>query len=350
MNQQTTFTHDISASIDNTVFGDSSYDRIFVLVDANTKNMCLPLIEGCTALQGAHTITIGDTDTCKTLETVTHVWSTLSNNGCTRHSCLLNLGGGMLTDVGGFAAATFKRGISFVNIPTTLLAMVDASTGGKTGINFNGLKNEIGVFQNAEAVIICTDFLKTLDCENLCSGFAEMLKHSLLSSKEIWARHLSVDLNDPDFKKLSSLIEESVNIKKSIVEQDPHELGIRKALNFGHTIGHALESFSISRGTPVLHGYAVAWGIVCELYLSTVLSGFPTTILRQTMSFIRENYGRMLITCDDYEQLYSLMQHDKKNTGNRISFTLLSDIGSVNIDCHAPKELVFEAFDFYRES
>lgn len=256
-----------------------------------------------------------------------------------------------MTDLGGFAASTFKRGIDFINIPTTLLAMVDASVGGKTGINFNGLKNEIGVFNNARFVILDTEFLRTLDDKNIRSGYAEMLKHGLISDEKHWAELLNFDLDHPDLKQLQTMLAYSVNVKKRIVKKDPHEKDIRKALNLGHTFGHAFEAFSLDTPSkePLLHGYAVAFGLICELYLSSVLTNFPTDKMRQTVQFIRENYGSFAISCDDYDKLIELMHHDKKNTGSTINFTLLGGIGDIRINQTASDELIKEAFDFFRE-
>ena len=317
------------------------YDRLFVLTDETTHRDCLPVISSLPCMQEANIITIGASDQNKTLESLSHVWSELQRMGATRHSLLINLGGGMVTDLGGFAASTFKRGIQFINIPTTLLAMVDASVGGKTGINFGGLKNEIGVFRNALCVILDTTFLKTLDHEDLLSGYAEMLKHSLLDSEKMWAEHIQCS-------SLTDLIPESVAVKQRIVTEDPTERGLRKALNLGHTAGHAFESLALER-KPVLHGYAVAWGLVVELYLSAVKCGFPTDRLHQTVNFIKEHYGRMTITCDDYPHLLELMHHDKKNEGDSINFTLLGNIGDIRINQTATEEEIKEALDFYRE-
>ena len=266
--------------------------------------------------------------------------------GATRHSLMVNLGGGMVTDLGGFAASTFKRGITYINIPTTLLSMVDASVGGKTGINFGGLKNEIGVFNNAQSVILDTTFLRTLDHENLLSGYAEMLKHGLISHEAMWAELLNFNLDSLDI--LGRMVADSVAVKQRIVTEDPHEQGLRKALNLGHTAGHAFESMALQR-RPILHGYAVAYGLVVELYLSVAKTGFPQDKMRQTVNMIKENYGRMAITCDDYPQLLELMHHDKKNTGRTINFTLLGGIGDIRINQTATEEEIKEALDFYRE-
>jgi len=330
------------------IISEVPHDKLFLLCDETTYRLCFPLMKDFPCLSEAIHITIGSTDTHKTLDTLAHVWTELGNGGGTRHSLLINLGGGMVTDLGGFAASTFKRGIQYVNIPTTLLSMVDASVGGKTGINFNGLKNEIGVFNQPQTVIIDTEFLRTLDTENILSGYAEMLKHGLISTPENYAELLNFDLYNIDYKQLANMVGTSVAIKEHIVQEDPLEHGIRKALNLGHTAGHAFESWALSR-KPVLHGYAVAWGLICELYLSCIKTGFPTDIMRQTVRFIKENYGTLSVTCDDYPELYQLMTHDKKNTAGTINFTLLGGIGDIRINQTATKEKIYEMLDFYRE-
>ena len=326
------------------------HDKLFVLVDETTEQLCLPVIAGGSCMQEAQRIVIGATDTHKTLDSLSHVWAELQRMGATRHSLLINLGGGMVTDLGGFAASTFKRGLAYINIPTTLLSMVDASVGGKTGINFGGLKNEIGVFNNANCVILDTTFLRTMDGENLLSGYAEMLKHGLISNEQTWAEVLefSLEMGDERLETLGRMVSDSVAVKQRIVTEDPTEHGIRKALNLGHTAGHAFESLALER-KPILHGYAVAYGLVVELYLCCVKTGFSQDKMRQTVSFIKENYGRMPITCDDYPKLIELMHHDKKNVGTDINFTLLGGIGDIRINQTATEEEIKEALDFYRE-
>lgn len=327
------------------------HDKIFVLVDETTEKTCWTLIKRFLSLRNAELIVIGTTDTHKNLETVTQVWKAMSDGGGTRHSCLINLGGGMVTDLGGFVASTFKRGLDFINIPTTLLAMVDASVGGKTGINFNGLKNEIGVFNDANYVILCTKFLKTLDVENIRSGYSEMLKHGLISNDALWSKIVNFPLAELPNKHLDVLqrmVVESIHVKEHYVIVDPREKGLRRALNFGHTFGHAFESWSLKRN-PILHGYAVAYGMICELYLSTIKTQFPVDKMRQTVAFIKENYGTLNITCDDYDELIDLMLHDKKNMSGIINFTLLGGIGDVRINQTATEEEIKEALDFLRE-
>lgn len=327
------------------------HDKIFVLVDETTEKTCWTLIKRFLSLRNAELIVIGTTDTHKNLETVTQVWKAMSDGGGTRHSCLINLGGGMVTDLGGFVASTFKRGMDFINIPTTLLAMVDASVGGKTGINFNGLKNEIGAFNDTNYVILCTKFLKTLDVENIRSGYSEMLKHGLISNDALWSKIVNFPLAELPHKHLDVLqrmVVESIHVKEHYVIVDPREKGLRRALNFGHTFGHAFESWSLKRN-PILHGYAVAYGMICELYLSTIKTQFPVDKMRQTVAFIKENYGTLNITCDDYDELIDLMLHDKKNMSGIINFTLLGGIGDVRINQTATEEEIKEALDFLRE-
>ena len=337
--------HSLTKAIDEV-----SHDLLFVLCDETTERLCLPVISDFECMKGVLHITIPATDSHKTLESLSHVWSELQRMGATRHSLMVNLGGGMVTDLGGFAASTFKRGIPYINIPTTLLSMVDASVGGKTGINFGGLKNEIGVFNNARSVILDTIFLRTMDYENILSGYAEMLKHSLINNETMWAELLNfhIEMRDESLETLRQMVNESVAVKQRIVMEDPTEHGIRKALNLGHTAGHAFESLALER-KPVLHGYAVAWGMIVELYLCCVKTGFPQDKMRQTVAFIKENYGRMPITCDDYPHLIELMHHDKKNQGNAINFTLLGSIGDIRINQTASEEEIKEALDFYRE-
>ena len=326
------------------------HDRLFILTDEHTHRLCLPRLEGMPGLADAEEIVIGAEDVHKTLETLSSVWMALSQRGATRHSLLLNLGGGMVTDLGGFAASTFKRGIAYINIPTTLLSMVDASVGGKTGINFNGLKNEIGCFSPACSVLIETEFLQSLDAQNFFSGYAEMLKHGLISTPEHLAELLAFDTDCPDYALLKQMVGRSVAVKEGIVEQDPQEHGIRKALNLGHTIGHAFESLALAEHRPVLHGYAVAWGLVCELYLSHIQCGFPKETLRQVIDFVRSHYGAFDFTCKQYDQLCELMMHDKKNTAGVINFTLLKGVGDICLNQTAHRDTLFETFDFFRES
>ena len=280
------------------------HDRLFILTDEQTHRLCMPQMREVSFLKDAIEITIGAGDVHKTLETLASVWQILSDKGASRHSLL---------------------------------------------VNFNGLKNEVGVFAPADSVLIETEFLRSLDAQNFFSGYAEMLKHGLISNEAHWAELLNFNTDLIDYKYLKKLVGESVQVKENIVEQDPFEHGIRKALNLGHTVGHAFESLALAENRPVLHGYAVAWGIVCELYLSHLKTGFPKEKMRQTIQFIKENYGSFTFDCKQYEQLYALMLHDKKNTAGVINFTLLKEIGDISINQTADKDQIFGMFDFYRE-
>lgn len=326
------------------------YDKLFILTDANTHIHCLPLLSETSQLSDAKEIIIPADDVNKNLVTLTSVWEQLTKEGATRHSLLINLGGGMTTDLGGFAAATFKRGFRYINIPTTLLGAVDASVGGKTGINFGGYKNEIGSFHPSEFVIISSNFFQTLSSSAMLSGYAEMIKHALIHSAADLEKLLSFSLDPIDYEQLNEMVFRSVEIKRHVVEKDPFEQNIRKALNLGHTTAHAFESLALTSGKPIPHGFAVAWGLIVELYLSHRVCEFPKHKLVNTVRYIREQYGAFPITCDDYEQLFEIAMHDKKNRDGVINFTLLSEIGNVQIDQTAEKGLYFEAFDFYRDS
>lgn len=329
--------------------GTQSSDSIFVLTDENTRNLCLPIAMQCEKLKGCHVISIPSGDENKNVDSAVVIWKYLSENGATRKSLMINLGGGMVTDIGGFAAATFKRGMRYINVSTTLLGAVDAATGGKTGINFGGLKNEIGVFSPSETVLISIDFFKSLDNKNIRSGYAEMVKHALIDSPQEWENVLKFDLEDIDFDELKVLLQRSIRIKERIVELDPFEANIRKALNFGHTFGHAFESWSYIAKKPVLHGYAVMWGMLCELYLSFIKLDFPKDELLRLKYLIKENYGTFEFNCQHYDLLFDLMTHDKKNDSKEINFTLLGDVGDIRINQTATKEQIFECFDFFRE-
>ncbi len=327
-----------------------SYDKLFILTDENTEKLCYPFVAQNEKIANAGKIIIKAGDDNKNINALAEIWSYLSANGATRHSLLINLGGGMLTDIGGFAAATFKRGIKCINIPTTLLGAVDAAVGGKTGINFDGLKNEVGAFAPAETVLIDSVFFKSLDESNFLSGYAEMIKHGLIDSDEQWLATISFDVEEIDYEKLKQLVVDSVGVKERIVEEDPFEHGIRKALNLGHTIGHAFESLSYKINKPIPHGYAVAWGIICELYLSQKYCGFPKEKLYKTIHFIRSNYYGFPFDCDHYDSLYEYMKHDKKNESDTVNFTFLSDVGQVVINQTATKEDILDSIDFLRES
>ncbi len=290
------------------------HDKIYVLTDTNTYRLCLPVFTAVQALEKAIHITVEAGDMHKDIEQATKIWMVLSQSGASRNSLLINLGGGMVTDLGGFAGATFKRGMHNLNIPTTLMAAVDAAVGGKTGFNFNGLKNEIGAFYPPDGVLIDCVFLHTLDRDNILSGFAEIIKHALISNEEHWHRVLSFDIErkEIDTAHLNALVEKTVAVKERIVREDPKEQGVRKALNFGHTVGHALESLSFAKNRPLLHGHAVAVGIVCELYLSYKHCGLPVEILRQATNLIRNGYPPVA-HCWEESEIFGLIRRQPKS-------------------------------------
>ena len=285
----------------------------------------------------------------KSLETVTRIWDFLLEHHITRRGVLVCIGGGVLTDMGGFAAATYKRGIDYINVPTTLLAMVDASSGGKTGINYKGLKNCIGCFAPPKETIIDTQWLKTLPTQEMLSGFGEMLKTGLvdewvsgLVDERLWDRLLRYDLEKMDVAELTPLIERCVAVKERIVQADPREEGLRKVLNFGHTFGHALEEVS---GMP--HGYAVVYGLIAELYLSVVKIGCPKEPLQQLTQIMLHYYGKPQCKCSERDQLISLMQQDKKNErADEINCTLIKGVGSPVINQVITPEEANEALEY----
>lgn len=322
-------------------------DKIFLVTEDNVKRHCGHLIEENTRFAKIKIISIPEGEENKKLSSVEKIWMSLSNNGADRKSLVINLGGGMLTDLGSFAASTFKRGCDFVNVPTTLLAQVDASVGGKTGFNFNGLKNEIGVINQPKMVIIDTKFLKTLDKVDFISGYAEMIKHGLIHSVEHLEEVKAYNPVNPDLNKLTDIIAHSVAIKDYFVQHDPNERNIRKALNFGHTAGHAFESFAMQEKRPVLHGYAVAYGMIPELYLSHKVCGLPMESLNELSEWILSIYGKFEISHNDFTALFSFMTHDKKNEGERINFSLLPEIGKFEINQNCSQKLIEESLDYY---
>ena len=344
------FTHHPADSL-NTLLKEAGRPHAMILADSHTLSACVePLREACPALADAPVITVEAGDVNKNLDSLRHIWEQMQQLGATRRSLLVNVGGGMITDMGGFAAATFKRGIRLYNVPTTLLSAVDAAVGGKTGINFGGLKNEIGAFCDADAVVISTSWLATLPAEELKSGYAEMIKHALIDSPAEYRRLLDFDIAAADLTGLLPLVERSVMVKKGVVEQDPREQGIRRALNLGHTAGHAFESLAMRRGRPVPHGYAVAWGLVVDLIISHMKLGFPSAAVHELAAYVGRVYGVMPITCDDYPALLELMSHDKKNaTPGAINFTLLDAPGKIHIDCIVDARDIEAALDIFRD-
>lgn len=324
-------------------------EQIYVLTDENAKNHCLPLLLNSIQIDDKNIMVLPSGEEHKNLQTTCLIWDFLQTGGATRKSLLVCLGGGVITDMGGFAASTFKRGINYVNIPTTLLSAVDAATGGKTGIDYNGLKNQIGLFSMPEKTIIYTPFFQTLPHEQFLSGWAEMLKHALIASPLELINILAFNLDEIDYSRLAELVNRSNTIKEYIVEQDPEEKGLRKTLNFGHTIGHALEEYSLNKPDkqPMLHGYAVMYGMVAELYISIEKLGFPQKTLTDITHLMIENYGKPICSCKDYDKLIELMRHDKKNTSaDCISFTLLKNVGNARIDQIVKEQEIKEALDF----
>ena len=324
--------------------------KIFILVDTNTHTHCHELfIKNAGIKAPVETIIMPSGEKNKTIYTCMDIWSTLSEKGADRSSLLINLGGGVVTDLGGFVASTFKRGIDFINIPTSLLAMVDASIGGKNGVDLEMLKNQIGVVNNPCFVIIDPTFLNTLPKQEITSGFAEMLKHALIDSKEYWEELQGFDITN--LKNTQNLIWKSIEIKNKIVTQDPKELGARKVLNFGHTLGHAIESYCLeSKSRPTLiHGEAVAIGIVLATYISSTLVGFDKNKLVSVSAFILASFKKQTFNKQDIESIIALLKHDKKNKAGAVLFVLLEDFGKTHINKEVPNSLIEEAFDFYKE-
>jgi len=332
----------------NTFLKISNFSKIFILVDSNTHNYCLPyFLSQVVTQQDLEIIEIEPGEINKTIDTCAGVWSTLSDGDADRKSLIINLGGGVVTDLGGFVASTFKRGIKFINVPTSLLSMVDASVGGKTGVDLGVLKNQIGVINFSEMVLIDTHFLDTLPQNEMRSGLAEMLKHGLIQDESYWNN--MCNLSQHSLADLDQLIYESVIIKKNVVIQDPNENGLRKTLNFGHTIGHAIESYFLSsdKKTTLLHGEAIAIGMVLACYISNKLTGFPLEKLNSITTILSKIYGKIEFLDQDYEPIIELLKFDKKNTHGNINFVLLEDIGVPIIDCKVSNTLILESFNFY---
>ena len=339
--QNLIFTNDVMTTIGR-IEAQGNHNMTVWIADTNTARLITPA--------PPRLITIPDGDSGKTLQTVTRVWDEMERMSVTRHSLVINLGGGMVTDLGGFAAATFKRGVRFINVPTTLLGAVDAAVGGKTGFNYHGLKNEIGAFAPASDVVISTRFFDTLPPEEMKSGFAEVLKHAMLSSREEFLRLLDHDFNAPiNHDDLLERLRQSVQVKVDIVARDPHEQGERQALNLGHTVGHAFESAAIERGKPVPHGYAVAWGLVTEAVLSHIKLKFPSEDVHRLGHFVRDNYRGFPFTCDDYDELLDLMRHDKKSRDGEITCTLLAAVGDYRIAQTVSPDDITAALDILRD-
>ncbi len=327
----------------------------FIVADSNTSSMVVDrLAQQIPILEGLPRCVIPSGDDHKNIDSLMKVWRMLSETGATRHSTLFCIGGGMVTDLGGFAAATFKRGIDCINVSTTLLGMVDAATGGKTGINLDGLKNEIGVFALPKDVVIIPETLDTLPEEELLSGYAEMLKTALIADPEMYDALLDIDKYLDDRRLLLPWILRCIEIKTGVTTRDPKEKGERKILNFGHTAGHAIESFALMKGKPLAHGIAVAHGLLWEMVLSATSEGddrkgmLPSSKLYPFATMLKEHYPAAGVHCTDIDTLISLMRHDKKNTSpDRINFTLLNEIGMPEWDICPTEEEIRSAFEIY---
>jgi len=326
----------------------ADYSKLFILVDSQTHDLCLPyFLSQIETVLTLEIIEITPGEAYKTIETCTGVWNALSELDADRKCLFINLGGGVITDLGGFVASTYKRGLTFINVPTTLLAMVDASIGGKNGVDLGHLKNQIGVVNTSKMVLIDTHFIKTLPPLEIRSGFAEMLKHGLIHSKSYW--EAISNCYHSDFKDLDALIYQSIVIKKNIVEQDPFEKGIRKTLNYGHTLGHAIESYFLSHAnkTSLLHGEAIAIGMILATYLSKEIMGFPSKECETIKAILKSIYGHVKIENSDIPLIIDLLKHDKKNENGNINFVLLQAIGKTKINCTVEHNLIKKSFKFY---
>ena len=322
------------------------YSKVFVLVDENTKKHCLPgfskMFDG--SVDSILEIQSGEEN--KHIHTCLKLWEELSTLGGDRKSILINLGGGVLTDMGGFVASTFKRGIDFINIPTTLLSMVDASIGGKTGVDLGSLKNQIGVINQPQMVLVFPEFLETLDPRQVTSGYAEMLKHGLIKDAEYW----EVLKSEGNFAAASN-IQRSIALKNEVVMIDPTEQGLRKILNFGHTLGHAIESYCLDNydRKTLLHGEAIAIGMILEAYLSHELKGLSRLSLDEIKTTFLQHFDKVDFDHHDIETILKLLKYDKKNSHGDINFVLLQDIGDAVTDVKVPENLFHKAFAYYKE-
>jgi len=331
----------------NEYLNEGDYSKIFVLVDSNTHELCLPYfmsnLEVDTPIE---IIEIEPGEINKTIETCSGVWNALSELGADRKSLIINLGGGVITDLGGFVACTFKRGIKYINVPTTLLSMVDASVGGKTGVDLGTLKNQVGVISSGDLVLVDTAFLKTLPKNQFDSGVAEMLKHGLITGDIYWNKMVKFIENG---ENIDSLIHGSIVIKAEVVEIDPNENGLRKTLNYGHTLGHAIESYFLTNSDKeeLLHGEAIGVGMILATYISHKQLGFPENKLEQSKEVILKLFNKVEFNNSDINKVLELLKFDKKNEHGNINFVLLKDIGESVVDCQVSNELILEAFDYY---
>lgn len=324
------------------------HSKIFILVDSNTRKNCLPVFLEKTKLPDSiQILEIEPGEEHKHIETCSFIWNQLSELGGDRKSLLINLGGGVITDMGGFVASTFKRGIRFVNVPTTLLSMVDASVGGKTGVDLGVLKNQIGLFSNPEMVVVDMDFLKTVSEREMKSGLAEIIKYGFTFDRSLW--DTIKEFKKIDLEVIGSLVHRSVEIKNEVVLQDLLEQNLRKSLNFGHTIGHAIESYFLEsqHKSNLTHGEAIAVGMIVELYFSTALYQFPSYLTEELKSFVKDFYGRIDIQDSDVESIINLMKYDKKNVNGKINFVLAKEMEQCVLDVQVPAELLSKGVDYY---
>jgi 3-dehydroquinate synthase len=321
-------------------------ENIFILVDENTAALLPNLIKTISKLQNASIIEIPSGEANKTIETCIDIWKTLSDNQVNKKGLLINLGGGVITDLGGFVASTFKRGIDFLNIPTTLLAMTDAAIGGKTGVDLDNFKNQIGIINSPVGIYYDSNFLSTLPKNELISGFAEVLKHGLVKSKSYWSKCTNISFDDLNWEEV---ILGSVEIKCGVVKRDPYEKGERRLLNFGHTIGHAIETFMMNQSAPILHGEAVAIGIICESYISTKMANLSKVELEEITSNISKLFPKIEMKKSTFSNLIELMKNDKKNISNEINFSLLDNIGSGIYNQSCSEEMIIESLSYYTE-
>ncbi len=332
--------HEVKSFIDN-----SNYSKIFILTDRNTGEHCLPVLhQHVPETLNYDIIEVDPGEENKNIDFCIGVWNMLLDFGADRNSLLINLGGGVVTDMGGFAASTFKRGIDFVQIPTTLLSQVDASVGGKTGIDLGAVKNIIGTFTQPKAVFISPEFLNTLDSRQLVSGFAEILKHGLIFDKKFF---LELQTISPENLAVEDIYH-SVKIKNKVVTADPQEKGLRKILNYGHTVGHAIESYSLTNDpNPLLHGEAIAVGMICEAYLSYKINGLSLDDLNHIVQVIRAKFPDYRFEKSIYPHVLEYMQNDKKNVGGKIGFALLSEIGKCDYNIYPSEENITDSLNFY---
>jgi 3-dehydroquinate synthase len=335
---------DIDADVKSAI-SSQSYSSIHILADMNTSELCLMLLPESLKSR-ATVIVMEDGEKGKSLRSAEKIWSALLDAEADRDALLVNVGGGVVCDTGSYAASTFKRGISYINIPTSLLAMVDASIGGKTALNFGGVKNVIGTFAMPDAIILFPTFLNTLAEQEIRSGFAEMLKYGLIADRNLWQELKEV--NYKEIKRTPALIERCIRIKHAIVGQDPTEKGVRRLLNFGHTAGHAFEGFSHHSESPLSHGEAVAAGMLVGAYLSHVINGMPHADLEEIQSVILDHYPAYKITEDDYPAILQFMRQDKKNSRGNFRYVLLDRIGRAVYDVPCAEREVITGLDYYR--